>query len=76
VTHDTAKTSTAKPLTSISDRTPKINDECGKMTVSGKLFMWAMYMDKRKKKMHAGTMDRGYTVLEITFITTLHHVKR
>jgi hypothetical protein len=36
-----------KPVSIISGGTPKINDECRKTIVVGKLFIWAMYRDQR-----------------------------
>jgi hypothetical protein len=37
-----------KPLSTISEGPPKINNECRKTTVAGKLLIWAMYSDQRQ----------------------------
>jgi hypothetical protein len=37
-----------KPLSVVSEGTVKINDECGKMIIVGKLFIWSMYRDESK----------------------------
>jgi hypothetical protein len=56
-----------------------MNNECGKMIVTGKLFICVMYWDHRKwtifawRTVHAGMMDRGFTVLILKDIIISHN---
>jgi hypothetical protein len=76
LTNDTAETTKWNLCPLFLKGLRKISIEHLEVIHMGSVQLSEKVNDTCMKTVHAGTMDRDFTVLKMTFLTTLHHMKR